>query len=65
MDGCGALHGAIHGPGDERAPGEDGEPDYAEGRADGDEDGSFGDAGLLHVRGVGGGRDGDDGDQRV
>ena len=61
-EGC-APDGAVDGPGDESAPGEYGQSDCAEGRADGNEDGSFRDVGLLHVGCVCGGWDGDYGDE--
>ena len=58
-----APHGSVDRPGDEPAPGEYRQSDCAEGGADGDEDGPFGDVGLLHVGCVCGGRDGDYGDE--
>lgn len=56
-----APDGAVHGPRDQGAPGEDGQADDAEDDADGDEDGSLGDGGFLHVGRVGGWGDCDDG----
>lgn len=38
-----ATYGAVHRPGDQGAPGQNRQADDAEGGADGDEDGSFGD----------------------
>lgn len=53
----GATDAAVQAPRHEPAPGEDTHAEEAEDGADGDEDGAFGQRGLLHKRGGGGVRD--------
>lgn len=47
-----ATDAAVKGPGDEATPGEHTETEEAERRAHADEDGAFGEIGVLHKRGV-------------